>query len=91
MGQVNRDALYRLEIEARGSAGAGEALVRLGMAYSTGSAVPIDLILAHKWFDLAASKGVVDAQALRNQISHEMSLSQIAEAQRQARAWLEIS
>jgi hypothetical protein len=48
----------------------------------------VDYIAAHKWFNLAAMKGVGEARTWRAQISREMSAGQIAEAQRQARAWL---
>ena len=66
----------------------GDTLFDLGMRYSVGDSVPVDLISAHKWFNLAAMKGVNEARAWRAQLSAEMSASQIAEAQRQAREWL---
>lgn len=65
------------------------ALFDLGVAYSTGShGVPCDLIEAHKWFNLAASKGHEEAGWCRADISDEMTAREIAEAQRQAREWL---
>jgi len=48
----------------------------------------VDYVAAHKWFNLAAMKGVNEARAWRAQLSREMSAVQIAEAQRQAREWL---
>jgi len=36
---------------------AGETLFELGMKYSVGIEVPVDLISAHMWFNLAAAKG----------------------------------
>jgi hypothetical protein len=68
-----------------------EALYNLGLAYSTGQAVDVDYVAAHKWFNLAALKGVLQARSWREQISVEMSSDQIAEAQRQAREWLRAS
>lgn len=66
-----------------------EALYDLGVSYSTGrGGVPVDLIEAHKWFNLAALSGDTRAQACRAEISYEMTAREIAEAQRQARAWL---
>ena len=47
-----------------------------------------DLIEAHKWFNLAASKGHEDAPHCRCEIAEEMTPREIAEAQRRARAWL---
>jgi TPR repeat protein len=65
------------------------ALYELGVAYSTGSGgVSVDLVEAHKWFNLAALNGSSVAQECRADISEDMSAREIAEAQRQARAWL---
>lgn len=65
------------------------ALYSLGVAYSTGSnGVDVDLIEAHKWFNLAALNGSDRGQESRAEIAEEMTAREIAEAQRQARAWL---
>jgi uncharacterized protein len=66
----------------------GEELFDLGVAYSTGQGVPLNLIEAHKWFNLAALKGSMPAREWRTSVAQEMTADQIAEAQRQARAWL---
>ncbi len=69
--------------------GDADALYELGVAYSTGTAgIEVDLIEAHKWFNLAALNGSGEAQSCRAEIAEEMSAREIAEAQRQARAWL---
>ncbi len=61
----------------------------LGVAYSTGNGgVECDLIEAHKWFNLAASRGHEEAAFCRADISDEMTAREIAEAQRRAREWL---
>lgn len=61
----------------------------LGIAFSSGAGgTGVDLIQAHKWFNLAALSGSVRAQECRAEIAEEMSAREIAEAQRQARAWL---
>lgn len=86
MGYVSCDALMNYETEAR--SGRPDALYSLGLAYSTGQGVGVDYVAAHKWFNLAAMKGVDEARAWRAQLSREMSALQIAEAQRQAREWL---
>ena len=66
-----------------------DALYELGVAYSTGShGISVDLIEAHKWFNLAALNGSSEAQQCRADVSEEMTAREIAEAQRQARAWL---
>jgi len=64
-----------------------EACFELGVAYSCGTGdLPVDLIEAHKWFNLAALKGSEDGQAMRAEIAEEMTAREIVEAQRQARA-----
>lgn len=74
---------------AAASRGSAEAYFELGMAYSTGSdGVDVDMIEAHKWFNLAALSGVREGSILRTEIASEMNRDDIAEAQRQARAWL---
>jgi uncharacterized protein len=67
---------------------AGDMLFELGMMYSVGREVPIDLISAHKWFNLAAVKGNAEAIRLRREIADQMSEAEIATAQRAARDWL---
>jgi uncharacterized protein len=64
------------------------ALYVLGTRYSTGRDVEHDLISAHKWFNLAAMMGHEEARLARAELAREMSAADIAEAQRQARAWL---
>ena len=76
----------RLADAARGNV---DALYELGVTYSTGrGGVAVDLTDAHKWFNLAALSGDTRSQMCRAEISVEMTAREIAEAQRQARAWL---
>lgn len=66
-----------------------DALFELGITYSTGrGAAAVDLVEAHKWFNLAAVSGSARGQECRAEISVEMTAREIAEAQRQARSWL---
>lgn len=68
------------------------ALFELGVSYSTGrGGIPVDLIEAHKWFNLAALNGCTRGQACRAEISVEMTAREIAEAQKAARAWLALT
>lgn len=80
-------------IEARlidAAKGDPAAYFDLGIAFSTGSGgVDVDMIQAHKWFNLAALGGNREGQQCRADIAAEMSREDIAEAQRQARAWLD--
>ncbi len=62
----------------------------LGVAYSTGSdGLDVDLIEAHKWFNLAAVQGHEESAFCRADVSDEMTAREIAEAQRRARSWLQ--
>lgn len=64
-----------------------EACFDLGVAYSCGTGgKPIDLVEAHKWFNLAALRGSEAGQSMRAEIAEEMTAREIAEAQKQARA-----
>ena len=64
-----------------------EQFFKLGMMRSTGAA-PLDMIEAHKWFNIAATLGMKEAIRLRNEVASEMSEREIATAQRAARDWL---
>jgi TPR repeat protein len=66
----------------------GDVLYDLGMLYASGRSGPVDLVAAHKWFNLAALKGRVDAIQLRREVAALMSEVEIAKAQREARAWM---
>ena len=67
-----------------------DALYQLGMMYAAGRDVPLDLICAHKWLNIAASRGNLDARRMRTELSAEMSRAEITEAQKQARAWVSL-
>ena len=90
MAHSAKTAAFLLESRIADAAnGDVQALYELGVAYSTGSAgALVDLVEAHKWFNLAALNGSTLAQECRADIAEEMTAREIAEAQRQARAWL---
>jgi TPR repeat protein len=69
--------------------GAPDALFELGMLYATGRDVAADLVVAHKWFNLAAARGNPSALSHRIELAREMSMDQVAEAQKLAREWLQ--
>lgn len=66
----------------------GRELFRLGMSYATGMGAPRDMISAHALFELAARFGSLEAKIYRKELSEEMDLADLAEAQRAAKAWL---
>lgn len=90
MGHSVKYAAFLLESRIACAAnGDSDALYDLGVAYSTGAdGAEVDLIEAHKWFNLAALNGNGMAQESRAELADSMSAREIAEAQRQARAWL---
>ena len=79
----------RLADAARGDA---EACYDLGMVYSSGAAgIGVDLVEAHKWFNIAAVSGSEAAMACRSEIAEDMTAREIANAQKAARAWLHLT
>ncbi|MBB3929885.1 hypothetical protein GGR25_000904 [Kaistia hirudinis] len=66
----------------------GEQFFQLGLNCVGGEAGEVNLVEAHKWFNLAAMRGYDEAAALRQEIAREMSRQAIAEAQRAARDFL---
>ena len=58
------------------------------MKYCLGRDVEQNNVIAHKWLNLAALKGNDTAKQYRLELAREMSAGEIAEAQRQARAWM---
>jgi hypothetical protein len=78
-----------VEMASLGEAPTGaDGFFQLGMMYSIGRSVPVDLVSAHKWFNIAALRGNGDAIRLRQEVAGQMSTGDIAAAQRAARAWL---
>ncbi len=82
-GQINLDNAIPAEAAAN-----GDVLFELGMLYASGRQGAVDLVAAHKWFNLAAVKGRPDAIAMRREVAEMMSDADIAAAQREARAWM---
>jgi uncharacterized protein len=65
-----------------------DAMYQLGKKYVLGRDVQTDLVLAHKWFNLAAMQGNTAAKSYRMEISLDMTKAQIASAQKMAREHL---
>lgn len=93
MAHSSKIAAFLVETRiADAMAGDIRALYELGVAYSTGSGgVTVDLVEAHKWFNLAALNGSDVAQECRADIAEDMTAREIAEAQRRAREWISAS
>ncbi len=65
-----------------------DELYRIGLIYSEGMGVVIDVVAAHKWFNLAASRGHRSARICREEMADMMNSQDIIKAQRAAREWL---
>ena len=75
-------------VDAAAQGGGSDTFFELGMKYCSGRDVELDLMIAHKWFNLAALRGNQDAKFYRMEIAAEMSKRDVAQAQRMAREWL---
>ena len=65
-----------------------DVLFERGLYWASGRSGVVNLVAAHKWFNLAALKGRSEAIALRREIAAQMSESEIAAALSEARAWM---
>ena len=82
-GQIDHDASMPVEAST-----IPDVLFERGLYWASGRSGVVNLVAAHKWFNLAALKGRVDAIALRREVAEMMSEAEIATAQREARAWM---
>ena len=73
----------------RTAAGKGDrrAMRALGQAYLQGIGLLQDYVEAHKWFNLAASRGDAAAVAERNAVAEKMTSEHVGQAQALARTW----
>jgi TPR repeat protein len=89
--QQGRDAIVA-QCLAAAELGCSDALFDLGVVFSTGDhGIAVDLVEAHKWFNLAAVGGHENAAGCRADIAEDMTAREISEAQRRAREWLRAS
>ena len=65
-----------------------DVLFERGLYWSSGRSGVVNLVAAHKWFNLAAVKGRSDAIQMRREVAELMSEVEIAAAQREARDWM---
>ena len=88
MGQI--DHSYVTSCMEKAENGIAAALYDLGLLYSIGQGVKQDFVEAHKWFNLAAIRGMKSAQIDRAEVAEDMSVSEISAAQKMAREWLAV-
>ena len=65
-----------------------ESFFERGLAMSTGKSGRVNLIEAHKWFNIAAARGDRVAARHREEVASEMTREEIAAALRAAREWI---
>jgi len=82
-GQIDLDTAIPVEATA-----VPDVLFERGLYWASGRSGVVNLVAAHKWFNLAALKGRTDAIAMRREVAAMMSDAEIAAAQREARAWI---
>lgn len=71
--------------------GSGEPVTNLfekAVDFATGRSGALDLVEAHKWFNLAALRGDAEAARRRQELAAEMAPGDVAQALRLAREWL---
>lgn len=83
-----RFEIFEAGFGAMGTTTQADILLELGMMYATGRDCEIDVVAAHKWFNIAAIKGSARAAELRSELSVTMSKGDIARALREAREWM---
>ncbi|MDZ7854070.1 MAG: peptidoglycan-binding protein [Halomonas sp.] len=83
--QQYREAIQEFRELARGED--ADAQYMLGRMHEAGNGTPQNFVEAHKWYNLAASRGHRHAAEARNAVAERMTTQQIAEAQRAARGW----
>lgn len=90
MGNSLKSARFLVESRLRDAArGDAKACFDLGIVYSSGAeGIDVDLVEAHKWFNIAAVSGSERAQECRAEIAEDMTAREIIDAQKAARAWL---
>jgi hypothetical protein len=66
-----------------------EDAFQLGLSAAVGLDADVDLVEAHKWFNIAALRGFNEARLRRQELAELMTAGQVAAAQKAAREWLE--
>ena len=85
--ESGRPAEALVEWQAAADEGDRRAMLALGRLYLQGIGVLQNYVEAHKWFNLAASRGEMDAVAERDALAQKMTAEERAEAQKLALSW----
>jgi hypothetical protein len=82
-GHIDFDSATTVEASA-----VPDVLFERGLYWASGRSGVVNLVAAHKWFNLAALKGRREAVQMRREVAEMMTELEIATAQREARAWM---
>jgi len=74
--------------ELEGEPTDAEGCFARGLICASGREAAIDMVEAHKWFNIAASRGHAESAQMRREVAAQMSDAEIGQAQRAARDWL---
>ena len=85
--ESGRPAEALVEWQAAADAGDRRAMLALGRLYLQGIGVLQNYVEAHMWFNLAASRGEMDAVAERDALTPKLTAEERAEAQKRALSW----
>ena len=83
-----------IEIQPGGLLGAdanADEFYQAGLACAAGIGSEMDLISAHKWFNLAVSKGHEEARVQRQEMADMLSSEEVKVALSAARDWLSLA
>jgi len=78
------------DLSTMGGEAKADIFCEMGLRYATGRDGQVDLVSAHKWFNIAAIKGCDRAVELRGDVAAIMSKVELAQALRAAREWMTI-
>jgi TPR repeat protein len=83
-----RFEVFEVDFGSMGANAQTDILFEMGMMYASGRDCAVDLVAAHKWFNIAAIKGSERAAQLRAELAVSMTKADIAQALREAREWM---
>ena len=83
-GYIDQDTAIAVQASA-----VPDALFERGLYWASGRSGVVNLVAAHKWFNLAAVKGRADAIQMRREVAELMTEAEISAAQREARDWMQ--
>ena len=66
-------------------------LYRAGLAYATGTCTEVNLVEAHKWFNLAAVRGHEEARTQRQEMAEMLTSAEVKLALQSGLDWMKLA